>query len=369
MQKFKIRHIFAGGNTSHGFFSYFNYIINLSDANRLYILKGGPGTGKSTFMKYIGSEAMNHDYDVEYFHCSSDSNSLDGVSIPSLKIAMVDGTAPHTIDPEYPGVVDEIINLGEYWDKNKLKNYRDRVLRERKEIKLNFAGAYRYLGAAAVIYQDTEIINKKYMDNRKLNKITFELIEDLFFSSENPKTGNEEMLKKEGTVRRLFASAITPDGVINYLDSILNTSRIYGLVGDPGMGINILLEKIKEESTARGYDVECFYCGLIPNKLEHIVIPELDISLTTINKYHSTKLTIDKYFNFEDFSKKVTMEVCGNDVIENEKQIDLLIKRAVKSIIKAKSIHFEMEKYYSPAMDFDRLMICKERVKNEIGLF
>jgi len=33
-------------------------------------------------------------YDVEFMHCSSDNNSLDGVVIPSLKIALLDGTAP-----------------------------------------------------------------------------------------------------------------------------------------------------------------------------------------------------------------------------------------------------------------------------------
>ena len=47
--------------------------------------------------------------------CSSDNNSLDGIVIPKLKIAILDGTA-HVVDPVFPGVVDEIINLGQFWD-------------------------------------------------------------------------------------------------------------------------------------------------------------------------------------------------------------------------------------------------------------
>lgn len=53
---------------------------------------------------------------MEYFYCSSDTDSLDGIASPSLKVAAIDGTAPHVIEPDYPGVYDEIINLEDFWD-------------------------------------------------------------------------------------------------------------------------------------------------------------------------------------------------------------------------------------------------------------
>lgn len=361
MQKNTTRHIFAGGNTSQGFFSYYNYIIDLNNAEKVYILKGGPGTGKSTFMKYIGTEAVKKGYDVEYFHCSSDSNSIDGISIPLLQVAMVDGTSPHAIDPEYPGVVDEIISLGEFWNKDELMQYKNRVFSERKDIKFNFARTYRYLKAAAIISQDTEAINKRYVDSEKINKLTYEIIEELLSNTKNKGT-----FEKRGNVRCLFASAITPDGVVNYLDSILTTSKIYGLVGDVGMGMEVLLEKFKEQAIARGYKVECYFCGLIPNKLEHLVIPQLDVSFTTINRYHSPKININNHIYFESFMDKAAKEIYADVAIENDKQIDLLIKRAVDSIVKAKKIHFDMEKYYSKSMDFDRFMLFKKSIKDSI---
>jgi hypothetical protein len=357
----KTRHMFAGGNTSKGFFSYFNYILDLKDAKKFYILKGGPGTGKSTFMKYIGFEAIRKGYDVEYFHCSSDSHSLDGVLIPALKVTMVDGTAPHTIDPVYPGVVEEIVNLGEFWNTSALAGYKDKVFLGKKEIKFNFARAYRYLEAAAALYEDIKETNIKYTDYRKVKKLACDLVEELLSMSDT-----ENMPGKEGSERRLFASAITPDGVVHHLDSILNTNRIYGLVGEKGMGTDIVLEKVKEEALNSGYDVECFYCALLPDKLEHLIIPELDISLTTMNKYHKTELNIQKHFCFEEFVDKTGRNIYSDAISENEKQIDALIKRAVESIVKAKKFHFEMEKYYAPAMDFDRLMTVKEKVKNSI---
>ena len=98
MPKGKIRHMFPGGNTSKGFYSYYNYIINQEDAKRIFILKGGPGVGKSTFMKKIAAEMLERGDDAEYMHCSSDNNSLDGLVIPRIGVALIDGTAPHVVD-------------------------------------------------------------------------------------------------------------------------------------------------------------------------------------------------------------------------------------------------------------------------------
>lgn len=90
----KIKRVFPGGNTSEGFYSYYNYIIE-EDANRIFVVKGGPGTGKSSMMKKVAKEMLDRGYDVEYHHCSSDNNSIDGIVIPQLRVAMIDGTAPH----------------------------------------------------------------------------------------------------------------------------------------------------------------------------------------------------------------------------------------------------------------------------------
>jgi len=40
------------------FFSYYDYILGQEEANRIICIKGGPGVGKSTFMKKIGKEMV-----------------------------------------------------------------------------------------------------------------------------------------------------------------------------------------------------------------------------------------------------------------------------------------------------------------------
>lgn len=90
----KVRKMFPGGNTSQGFYSLHDNIIG-SDRNMLYILKGMPGGGKSSLMKEIAIRFAEEGYMLEYHHCPSDPNSVDGIVITELAIGIVDGTAPH----------------------------------------------------------------------------------------------------------------------------------------------------------------------------------------------------------------------------------------------------------------------------------
>ena len=53
MAKGKERHMFPGGNTSKGFFSYYDFVLPQEKAKRILILKGGPGVGKSSFMRKL----------------------------------------------------------------------------------------------------------------------------------------------------------------------------------------------------------------------------------------------------------------------------------------------------------------------------
>ena len=113
MTTLKERHLFPGGNTSKGFYSFYRYVLSQDDAKRILCIKGGPGTGKSQLMKKVGAYFAKKGYTIEYHHCSSDPNSLDGVLIKELNIALLDGTSPHIVDPINPGVVDEILNMGD----------------------------------------------------------------------------------------------------------------------------------------------------------------------------------------------------------------------------------------------------------------
>ena len=90
---------FLGANSYRGFHSLYDDFVFSPEVDRLYIIKGGAGCGKSSFMKTIAAAANEAGLDVERVVCSGDPDSLDGIFIPMLRLAYVDGTAPHAAVP------------------------------------------------------------------------------------------------------------------------------------------------------------------------------------------------------------------------------------------------------------------------------
>ena len=352
MSKGKVKEAFPGGNTSLGFFSYYSYILDQEDAERIFVIKGGPGVGKSTFMKNIAKEMVERGYDVELMHCSSDNNSLDGVVIPAIGVALLDGTAPHVVDPKNPGAVDEIIHLGDYWNESGMRENKKSIMEDNREVGRLFERAYRYIKAAACVYEDTAVINSWAIDTGKVNVLTDSILSGLF--------KNTAIAGKEGKERKLFASAITPDGLKNYLDIILASKRVYIIKGQQGTGTEKLLEKVKTTALERGCCVESYYCALHPGKLEHLVIPCLGAAFTTANAYHNVKVdSCDMYDLDACLDKRVISKY--SDVIQyNKSEFEDLLYKAIETINRAKAIHDRMETYYIPNMDFEAVQICWE---------
>lgn len=88
-------HFFLGANSGQGFQNLFPRFCDPEAHHDLIVLKGGPGAGKSTMMRRIGKAMEDRGEDIEYLYCSGDPDSLDGVHIPRIRTAIVDGTAPH----------------------------------------------------------------------------------------------------------------------------------------------------------------------------------------------------------------------------------------------------------------------------------
>jgi hypothetical protein len=358
MQKGRVRNMFPGGNTSKGFFSRFEYIMRQEEANRIFILKGGPGVGKSTFMKNISDILTDRGCDAEHMHCSSDSKSLDGIVIPELGAALLDGTAPHVTDPGTPGAVDEIVNLGEYWDEAALKANRTAIIGLKNEISGYFQRAYRYLGAAAHIYEDNAVMYRAAMDKTRPRFIAWEFTNMLF--DIHPPAG------KMGHQRCMFASAVTPDGFVNYLDDLMTLDNIYVFEGFPGSCTEDVLETIKTAALERGFDVEAFYCAFDPFKLEHLILPELNTAFSTIGRYHATDACAVKKVDFREFLDDNIIGKYRSELEYNDNEFDKLLNKAVEMIHNAKQLHDELEAFYIPHMDFDGIKKKQEEITQKI---
>jgi nucleoside-triphosphatase THEP1 len=355
----KTKHLFPGGNTPQGFFSYYNYIIS-SEANRIFVLKGGPGTGKSTFMRKIGQRLATQGYDTEFLHCSSDNNSLDGVVVPDLGIALIDGTAPHIVDPKHPGCVDEIINLGEFWNEKGIARHKAEIVACTAEISKNYLRAYRYLKAAKLLYDDIAAINTEALDIRTANKISQEIIDKIFaYTTESG----------AGKVRKMFASAITPDGPVHYLDSsVWHMEKCHVIEGHPGTGKSAIIQKVITAAVSKGLDIEVYYCPLSPEKPEHIIIPALNTAVTTSAKYHEfkgKKLPITA-INMNNYLNPAVISKYQDIILYDEQVFAELWTKAISCFKHSKQLHDQLETYYIPYMDFQGIQALWEKTLQRI---
>ena len=139
-----IQTYFLGANSRDGFASLYRYFPG-GEGAYLHILKGGPGTGKSGFMRRIGEAAEARGLEVHYVLCSGDPDSLDGVYLPQRKLAWVDGTAPHSLEPGCFGVDGDYVNLGVFCRTPLDAPDRERVLALTRQYRSLYREVYRLL--------------------------------------------------------------------------------------------------------------------------------------------------------------------------------------------------------------------------------
>ena len=101
-------HRFLGAATPQGAV---DFVPGLTDGLKRYLLKGRPGSGKSTMLKKLAAAAAERGFDAEIYHCGFDPNSLDMVVVRELGFAIFDSTAPHEYFPDRPS--DEIVDMYE----------------------------------------------------------------------------------------------------------------------------------------------------------------------------------------------------------------------------------------------------------------
>ena len=117
--------LFAGLNGIDGYVPLLEY--TLSPMKRVFILKGSPGSGKSTVMKRIAARAEAEGHPLTVIRCSSDPDSLDGVMLTDLGVAVADGTSPHSLDPKKYGIREVTVSLEDTFDYDRLGFFSGRL--------------------------------------------------------------------------------------------------------------------------------------------------------------------------------------------------------------------------------------------------
>ena len=324
---------FAAANSCNGFVSFFDDIYKSVD--KIYIIKGGPGTGKSKLMRDIANEACNKNYDVEYFYCSSDPLSLDGIIINDLSLGVIDGTAPHMRDPKFPGICEEIVNTGDFW-KVAVLNTKHDLIREIINKKGDlYNGVYRYLAAANEIDCDIKSITCSAVNYEKLTAAITRL-------AKNIKSGGGY---KKG-VRIL--DALSVEGEVS-LPTFYDAAEHNYIIRDSYNTAYILLRELLCIAKIKNQPVYVSYSPLNPEFETALYFPGISVSFTVGENSVS-----DKIINMERFIDTECIKRHKNKIKFGQRCYRSVIDGALEYFTEIKTLHTELEAIYISAMDFKR---------------
>ena len=347
---------FLGANSAEGFVSHFDTFYKNDYEWRVYILKGGPGTGKSSFMKYIAAKCFDFGLKIELCPCSSDPHSLDGLIIPEIKTAILDGTAPHVLEPAFPGVVEEIINLGAFWNSDRLKEKAEEIIKAQRENKLLHKAARGYLYAAGELIGDNYKISLRLCDRERGEKYALSLAKKYIPKIEGK--GKEDVR---------FIGGITPEGVVGYSKTVTDYYENIVIIEDKlGGAAGIFMAKIREYALLMGYSILTLKNPFMPSVLaDHILIPELSLAFCREYEYihfpeHLRRIHSSRFY---DLSLKKQMR---GRILFNRKLSRELLEIAADTLRRAKLAHDTLEKYYVDAMDFDGNMSLAQDILDKI---
>ncbi len=348
---------FLGANSPKGFISRFHESFRYGDGWHTYIIKGGPGTGKSTLMKRIADYFLRKGARVYLCPCSSDPNSLDGVIFPDMKIVLLDGTAPHIVEPKYPGAVEEIVNLGDCWNTEDLKSRGEEIMRLTDENSRCHGRARNYLAAAGLMLGDIRDCADQCCNREKAEKFGLSLCRRMI-----PKT------KAKGTQWCRYLSALTPNGHIFYKSTLEKLcEQIVVISDDFGAASSHMLSTIRDYALSAGHEIITCLCPLSENlKYEHIIIPALKLGFATSNRYH--KLTGDtRIIHARRFTDMKALHLHRDRLNFNRRAATEMLSLATDSLMDAKAIHDALEKCYIDCMDFERLNKVTESLAVKIA--
>ena len=338
-------------NSAEGFYSLYEGAFDLREFDRIFVIAGGPGTGKSTLMQRLAAAGVEAGAVCEEILCSSDPVSLDGVILEAKgrRVGILDGTPPHPRTVTAPGFKEELFAFERFWDTAGLYAQRSVIeaLNERK--RTAYLSAYHYLSALGSLQKEEHLSRARYFDKEKAVRQI------------RHKT---HLLKESGPHKKRFLRAFSTKGefVLPFarteLDGIL---LISGKESSAEMYLSLFSKSLQE----KGIAFTEYLSPLCPEFTEGIYLPE-----------NKTLLIKEGLYKGNVKSRRIVADRFFPDAVIKGKERDALssglLDLAITSLSSAGKAHAAIEEIYKARMDFDALQaeskhLCA-RVLSTLGL-
>ena len=347
---------FLGANTPSGFYSLYHQLSYPERFRALYIIKSGPGSGKSSLMRRVGHRARDAGLETVEVLCSGDPDSLDALILPQLGAAIVDGTAPHVVEPCCPGVMDRYIDLSGFYDSAGLQPLKGAILAAFAEYQGHYKRVYRCLGAAGELRRDMNELLATESVQQKLAKRAAGII-----GRELKKPGNGPSRPEQR-----FLSAVTHKGVLTLWDTVdTQAERVYELADGCGLAHH-LLNPILTAALAAGRRAVACPNPMAPDRLAHLIFPDLSLAFVTSTPEQPWPHRADRRLRLDAMVDADVYRTAKPRLRFTRRVAAALLDEGVAGLSQAKEAHDRLERLYNPYVDFDRVAETADRVADEI---
>ncbi|MEA4894372.1 MAG: hypothetical protein VB064_03820 [Oscillospiraceae bacterium] len=338
----RILRYFLGGNTCRGFYSFYDSFVTLSDGTFLWIIKGGPGCGKSSFMRMVGSAAEKAGLCVEYAVCSGDPSSLDGIYIPELKTAYTDGTAPHLADTHLAAVDSAYINFGTFYDYGAISEHKAKLTGLYHSCSVNYKKAYSLLSAAGQLQTGWQDSFPSPSEIEAAEKRTDGIALREF----------GKRRKDKGRITYRFLSALTCNGYVSFPETMTSLcQRFYVFENRLRLG-SLALQRIAQAARDSGHDVIACPDPLVPETLEAVLVPSLSLGFLSSTSALGD-ISEGRHIRLDTLIESARLRNIRSELRRCEKIKDALIQQAFSALNDAKTAHDQIEGIFNPNVDFN----------------
>ncbi len=338
---FMVSRFFLGGASPDGFVSDF---ADEQKTKYGILLKGGPGTGKSTLMRTVAS--VFADEAVTVYHCASDPRSLDAVVLEERGVFITDATAPHEMSTPLPYITGELVDMAQALDPLALSPKAEEIKALSAENGALHQQCRSILTAVSAMQSVSYDIGMQALQHEKLAGFAKRMSKRLL-----PKASQRNA--QQGQILYRQCSAVTPQGELLFLPPD------YGIVllkDTHHAAACSLIATFASILTHNG--VSCIASRsltLRQKQAVHLLIPECKLAILSENMLSEkianplTEIPLKRFYDPEILRRQRSVHRFA------DKNAALLKERAVTVLQEALAVHDALEKPYIAALQRDTL--------------
>lgn len=332
---------FLGGASPSGFASDF-----AAEQKGKYgiLLKGGPGTGKSTLMRTVAS--VFADEDVTVYHCASDPRSLDAVVLEERGVFITDATTPHEMNTPLPYVTGELVDMAQALEPSMLAPKADAIKVLSAENSALHQQCRSVLSAVAAMQSVSYEIGLQGLQKEKLEAFAKRFSKRLM-----PKIAQKKGQPAQISYRQF--SAITPQGELLFLPEDYGVVLLQDAHYAAACQLIAALSAILIQS---GVSCIASRCLTLPQKPSvHLLLPQCKLAILSAHMLCEktqtplTEISLKRFYDAERLRSHRALHRFA------DKNAALLTSRAVAVLQDALTVHDALELPYIEALQRNTL--------------